>query len=136
MNELFGKKRVVLFGVVGAFTTTCQNAHVPLFMKAVEDLKDKKVDTIVCVTVNDRFVANAWKKQLQLDDKDITLLVDPDASFTTALGLQIDLSAVGLGTRSKRYSMLVENGIVKVENVAKNASQVESTGPDAILKAL
>lgn len=136
MNELFGKKRVVVFGVVGAFTTTCQSSHVPLYVEAVEDLKEKKVDEIVCVTVNDRFVADAWKKELKLDDNDIKLLIDPDASFTKALGLELDLSAVGLGLRSKRYSILVEDGVIKLENVAKNAAAVESTGPDAILKVL
>jgi peroxiredoxin len=136
MSELFGKKRVVVFGVVGAFTTTCQTSHVPLYVDAVEDLKEKKVDEIVCVTVNDRFVADAWKKELKLDDNDIKLLIDPDAAFTKALGLELDLSAVGLGLRSKRYSILVEDGVIKLENVAKNAAAVESTGPDAILKVL
>jgi peroxiredoxin len=135
MRDFFAGKRVVLFGVVGAFTPTCQNSHVPAYVDAVEELKEKRVDAIACVTVNDRFVAAAWANELKLG-ADVKLLIDPDASFTKALGLDIDLSAVGLGTRSKRYSVLVEDGVIKAENVAKNPGQVETTGPDTLLKLL
>lgn len=135
MAEFFKSKRVVLFGVVGAFTPTCQNSHLPAYVDAVEELKEKRVDEIVCVTVNDRFVASAWAAQAKFGP-DVKLLIDPDASFSKALGLDLDLSAAGLGVRSKRYSVLIEDGVIKAENVAQNPGAVENTGPDAILKVL
>jgi peroxiredoxin len=128
-------KKVVVFGVVGAFTSTCTNSHVPSYVTHAAELKKKGVSDIVCIAVNDPFVAKAWQKQAKFDNN-ITLLVDPDASFTRALNLDVDLSAAGLGVRSKRYSMVVENGVVTAEHVAANPGQVENTGADTILNQM
>ncbi len=116
-RELFDGKTVVLFAVPGAFTPTCSEQHLPGFVGAVDALKAKGVATIACTAVNDVFVLNAWSKARGADD--ITMLADGNADFAKALGLNIDLAPFGLGTRSQRYAMIVEDGVVKylaVEN--------------------
>ena len=111
-DELFKGKRVALFALPGAFTPTCSAQHLPGYVAAADRLAEKGVDTIACVSVNDAFVMGAWGRDQKVGDK-VLLLADGNGDFTRAVGLEFDLSARGLGLRSQRYSMLVEDGVVK-----------------------
>ncbi len=115
-EELFGGKRVALFALPGAFTPTCSAKHLPGFVANADALKAKGVDTIACVSVNDAFVMDAWGKDQNVGDK-VMMLADGSAEFTRALGLELDLIARGLGVRSQRYSMVVEDGVVAALHV-------------------
>ncbi len=110
-SELFKGKRVVLFGVPGAFTPTCSEQHLPGFVGHADALKAKGAAMIACTAVNDIFVLNAWAKARDAQD-DITMLADGNGDFTKALGLDVDLTPFGLGTRSNRYAMIVDDGVV------------------------
>ncbi len=110
-EAFFKGKRVALFGLPGAFTPTCSGQHLPGFVANADQLKAKGVDAIACVSVNDAFVMDAWGKNQNVGDK-VMMLADGSAEFTRALGLDLDLGARGLGVRSKRYSMLVDDGVV------------------------
>ena len=114
--ELFGGKKVVLFSVPGAFTPTCNAKHLPGFVQNVAKLKAKGVQTVACLAVNDVFVMDAWGKAGGVGDK-ILMLADGNAEFTRALGLELDASGFGMGTRGKRFAMVVEDGIVKTLDV-------------------
>ncbi len=121
-EEIFGGKKVALFAVPGAYTPTCQQQHVPGFVARVDELKGKGIDTIACTAVNDVFVLTQFAKDTGAEGK-ITMLADGNADFARALGLDIDLSGFGLGVRSKRYAMLVDDGVVKVLNVEDSPPQ-------------
>lgn len=108
--ELFGGKKVVLFAVPGAFTPTCSEQHLPGFVGLADQFRAKGADLVACTAVNDVFVLNAWSKAR--DAGQITMLADGNADFAKALGLSIDLAGFGLGTRSKRYAMIVNDGAV------------------------
>jgi peroxiredoxin len=110
-GDLFKGKKVVLFAVPGAFTPTCSEQHLPGFIGLADALKGKGVATIACTAVNDVFVLNAWAKARGAHD--ITMLADGNGDFAKALGLDIDLSPFGLGTRSQRYAMVVDDGMVE-----------------------
>ncbi|KAK9812012.1 hypothetical protein WJX73_008798 [Symbiochloris irregularis] len=133
-EELTKGKKVVLFAVPGAFTPTCSQKHVPGFLDKADDLKAKGVDTIACVAVNDAFVMDAWGKSLGAEDK-IQLLADGSAEFAKALGVDLDLSDKGLGVRSRRYAMLVDDGVIKEMNLEEGGAFTVSSA-DGILKAL
>ena len=109
-------KKIVIFGLPGAFTPTCSAQHVPSYVKNVDALKAKGVDDIICMAVNDGFVMGAWGRTLDIDGK-LRMMGDGSAAFTKALGLELDLVAKGMGVRCQRFSMLVENGVVKQVNV-------------------
>ncbi|MFQ5784055.1 MAG: peroxiredoxin [Alphaproteobacteria bacterium] len=115
-DELFRGKRVAVFGLPGAFTPTCSAQHLPGFVAAADRLREKGVDTIACVSVNDAFVMGAWGRDQNVGDK-VMMLADGSANFTRAAGLDLDLTARGFGLRSQRYSMLVEDGVVKALHV-------------------
>ena len=115
-NDVFGGKKVVLFAVPGAYTPTCSKGHMPGFVQNVDGLKGKGVDAVACTSVNDVFVMDAWAKDSGAAGK-IDMLADGSADFAKAVGLEIDLTARGLGVRSQRYSMLVEDGVVTKLNV-------------------
>jgi peroxiredoxin len=133
-DEIFNGKKVVLFAVPGAFTPTCSAKHLPGFVEKAGDIKGKGVDTIACLAVNDAFVMGAWGKAQNTGDK-VLMLADGAAAFTKQLGLDLDLTGPGMGVRSKRYAMLVDNGTVKALNVeAPGAFEVSSA--DAMIKAL
>ena len=134
-QELTAGKKVVLFAVPGAFTPTCHAKHVPSYLQNLDALKAKGVDAVACVAVNDAFVLDAWGKAVGSDGK-LMLLSDGNATFTKAVGLDFDGSGFGLGTRSKRYSMLVENGVVKALNIEESPGVMEVSGADRILAAL
>lgn len=134
-DELFAGKTVALFAVPGAFTPTCSAKHLPSYIENLDALKAKGVDTVACVAVNDAFVLSAWAKGQEADGK-IVMLADGLGTFTKALGLDFDGSGAGLGTRSKRYSMLVEDGVVKALNVEASPGVMEVSGADKLLAAL
>jgi glutaredoxin/glutathione-dependent peroxiredoxin len=113
--EYFAGKKVALFAVPGAFTPTCSAKHLPGYVEKAADLKAKGVDEIACVSVNDAFVMGAWGKASGSDD--VTMLADGNGDFAKALGLDADFSGFGMGGRSKRYSMIVDNGVVTELNV-------------------
>ncbi len=114
--EVFGGKKVALFAIPGAYTPTCQQQHVPGFVQRIEELKAKGVDTIACTAVNDVFVLTQFAKDTGAAET-ILMLADGNGDFAKKIGLDIDLSGFGLGLRSKRYAMLVDDGVVKVLNV-------------------
>ena len=115
-DDLFAGKKVVLFALPGAFTPTCSAAHLPGYVVASDDLLAKGVDRIVCLSVNDAFVMDAWGKQHNADDQ-VMMIADGSGHFTTAVGLELDLDAAGLGLRSQRYAMVVNDAVVEVLNV-------------------
>ncbi len=115
-SDVFGGKKVVLFAVPGAYTPTCSKGHMPGFVQNVDAIKAKGIDAVACTSVNDVFVMDAWAKDSSATGK-IDMLADGSADFAKAVGLEIDLTARGLGVRSQRYSMLIEDGVVKQLNV-------------------
>ena len=115
-GELFAGKRVAVFGLPGAYSPVCSAQHLPGFVAKAGDLKAKKIDSVVCVSVNDPFVMDAWGKDHKVG-KDVLMLADHKGELTRALGLQEDFSDFGLGERSKRYSMLVDDGNVTTLNL-------------------
>src|SRR6266403_2368046 len=133
-DELFRGKKVALFAVPGAFTPACSQRHLPGFVERASDLKAKGVDTIACVAVNDPFVMGAWGKAQNVGDK-VMMLADGSGDFTRAIGMELDLKSRGLGERSDRYSMLVEDGGVKAIHREK-PGQFEVSSAEAMLKAL
>ncbi len=118
-GKLLKGRRVVLFGLPGAYTPVCSASHLPGFVARAAELKSQGVDEIVCVSVNDPFVMHAWGKEHGADGK-VTMLADADGAFTRAMGLSLDLPDFGLSGRSERYSMVVDNGVVKNINVEKS----------------
>ncbi len=115
-DDFFAGKKVALFALPGAFTPTCSAKHVPGFVNNYDALKAKGVDAIACVSVNDAFVMGAWGKDQQAGDK-VHMLADGNGDFTRAVGLEMDGTKFGMGKRSQRYSMIVDNGVVKSVNV-------------------
>jgi peroxiredoxin len=132
--ELTKGKRIVVFGLPGAFTPTCSAKHVPSYVENVDKLKAAKVDEIWCVSVNDAFVMGAWGRDQRASGK-VRMMADGSATFTKALGLDMDLTARGMGVRSQRYSMLVEDGVVKQLNI-EQPGKFEVSGGDTMLKQL
>ena len=109
--DVLGKGKVVLFGVPGAFTPTCSDHHLPGFVLRADDIRDKGVDTIACVSVNDPFVMAAWAKNQKVADS-VVMLADGNGELTKAVGLEMNGNVVGLGTRSQRYAAIIEDGVV------------------------
>jgi len=134
-DEIFRDKKVVLFAVPGAFTPACSQRHLPGFVDRAANIKAKGIDEIVCVAVNDAFVMGAWGKEQKTEGK-VRMLADGSGDFARALGLELDLTKGGLGIRSKRYAMLVDNGVVKSLNIEAQPGQVDVSGAEAMLKAL
>ena len=110
-REVLGTGKVVLFAVPGAFTPGCSRVHLPGYKANAQDIAGKGVDTIACISVNDVFVMDAWGQSQGVND-DIVMIADPDAEFAKAVGLEIDATAKGLGVRSQRYAMIIEDGVV------------------------
>jgi peroxiredoxin len=131
-SDLFAGKKVVLFAVPGAFTPTCSAAHLPGFVVHVDDIKAKGVDTVACMSVNDVFVMHAWGQSANAEH--IQMLADGNGTFTEALGLVLDGSGFGMGSRSKRFAMVVDDGVVTLLNVDEAA--LEGSSAEAILAAL
>jgi glutaredoxin/glutathione-dependent peroxiredoxin len=115
-DELFKGKKVALFALPGAYTPTCSAKHVPGFVQSHDALKAKGIDSILCLSVNDAFVMGAWGKDQGAGDK-VRMIADGNGEFTRAVGLEFDASKFGMGKRSQRYSMVVDDGVVKQLNV-------------------
>jgi peroxiredoxin len=133
-DDIFKGKKVALFAVPGAFTSTCHKMHVPSVVQNVDALKAKGVNTIAVTAVNDIFVMDAWKKATAAEH--VEFLADGNGEFAKAIDLSFDASGNGLGTRSRRYSMLVEDGVVKKLNIEEAPGKVDVSGGDALLKQL
>jgi peroxiredoxin len=133
-GEALGRGKVVLFGLPGAFTPTCSDHHLPGFVLRAEDLKAKGVGTIACVSVNDPFVMGAWGEAQGVGD-DVLMLADGNGDFTREMGLELDGSSFGLGTRSRRYAAVLEDGVVKSLNVERGPG-LEVSSADAVLASL
>ena len=134
-REVLGTGKVVLFGVPGAFTPTCSDHHLPGFVMQADEILARGVDRIACIAVNDPFVMNAWGNAQGTGDK-ILMLADGNGDFAAQTGLQLDLSGLGLGTRSQRYAAILNNGVVEQIFVEENAGAVDVSGSDKVLKAL
>mgnify|MGYP002624336965 CR=1 FL=1 len=133
-DDVFGGKKVVLFSVPGAFTPTCSAKHLPGFVQKAGELKEKGVDTIACLSVNDAFVMDAWGKDQGVGDK-VMMLADGNGDFAKALGLELDATGVGLGIRSQRFAMVVDDGVVKTLNVEQPGA-FEVSSAEAMLETL
>jgi peroxiredoxin len=134
--DIFKGKKVVLIGMPGAFTPTCHRNHLPGFVEKAGEFGKKGVDTIAVTTTNDHFVMSAWSKAAGADGK-VEFLADGNGEFAKAIGLSYDGSERGMGgVRSRRYSMLVDDGVIKVLNIEENAGKAEMTGADNLIKAL
>jgi peroxiredoxin len=133
-GEVLGSGKVVLFAVPGAFTPTCSDFHLPGYVLRAEELAAKGVDKVVCISVNDPFVMGAWGQAQNVGDA-VVLLADGNGEFTEAVGLEMDGSGFGLGTRSQRYAMIIEDGIVTLLNVEPGGG-LSVSGVEEILAAL
>jgi peroxiredoxin len=135
-DEVFKGKKIVLFAVPGAFTPTCHKNHLPGFVKNAGAIKAKGVQAIAVTGVNDVFVMDAWKKDTGADGKIDYFLADGSANFAKAIGLTVDLTERGLGMRSQRYCMVVEDGVVKSLSVEDAPGKADISGADTLLKQL
>jgi peroxiredoxin len=133
-DELFGGKKVVLFAVPGAFTPTCSNQHLPGYIEHADAIRAKGVDEIICMSVNDAFVMDAWGKDRGAGDK-VRLIADGNGVLAKALGLDFDGSGIGFGTRAQRFALIAEDGVVKKVAV-EQPMKFEVSSAEAILEAL
>jgi peroxiredoxin len=131
-DSIFSGKKVVMFGVPGAFTPGCSMAHLPGFVVNADKIKEKGVDTIVCTAVNDAFVMGAWGQAQNADE--LLMLADGNGALAEALGLVLDLTAMQIGVRSKRYAMIVNDGVVELLNI--DEKDIDKSSADTILAAL
>ena len=134
-EELFGGKTVALFAVPGAFTPTCSNQHLPGFIEKSEELRAAGVDTIVCMAVNDAFVMGAWGQQQGANGK-VMMVADGNAELTQKMGLSVDSSGFGMGTRAVRFSMIVRDGVLDTLNIEQNPGQAVDSGAENLLSQL
>lgn len=132
-DEVFKGKKVALFGMPGAFTGPCHSKHMPTVVQNVDALKSKGIDTVAVTSVNDPFVLGEWQKAIGTDK--VELLGDGNAEFAMAIGLTFDGSHIGFGTRSQRYSMLVEDGVVKKLNV-EQPGKFDVSGGETLLNQI
>ncbi len=133
-EELFGGKKVVVFALPGAFTPTCSAKHLPGFIHKADEIRAKGVDTIACVSVNDAFVMDAWGRDQGAGEK-VLMLADGNAEFSDAIGLSFDASGFGMGKRSQRYAMVVDDGEVKALHVEQPGA-FEVSSAEAVLNVL
>ena len=133
-DEIFSGKKVAIFGLPGAFTPTCSAKHLPSFVNNADALKEKGIDTIACISVNDAFVMDAWGKAQDVGGR-VTMIADGSANFAKAAGLDIDMSGKGYGLRNRRFSMVVDDGVVKSLNIDEPGT-FENTSADVMLGEL
>lgn len=131
-DSIFDGKKVVLFALPGAFTPGCSNTHMPGFVVHADAIKAKGVDSIVCLSVNDAFVMGAWGETQNAEA--LLLVADGSCAFTSAIGMELDLTAAGLGVRSQRYAMIVNNGVVEAINLDQGS--IEKSTAEAVLEQL
>ena len=135
MGEIIEQDKVILFGLPGAFTPTCSVKHLPGFINSMDEIKKKRIKKVICVSVNDPFVMDAWGKSHNVQEK-IEMLGDPRGEFTKSIGAELDLNARGLGIRSARYTMLIESGAVKKVVEEEVAGKCEITSAENFLKKI
>lgn len=136
IGEKFKGRKVVLFGLPGAYTGTCTTAHVPSFITAMDDLKAKGVDEVICVAVNDPFVMGAWAEATGAAEAGITMLADPGAEFTKAVGLAFTAPPVGFYDRSQRYALAAEDGTVTVFHAEEGPGVCDVSGGASMVASL
>ena len=134
MTEISSGKKVVLFAVPGAFTPTCSAQHLPGFIEHNKELRDKGIDVVACVSVNDPFVMKAWGEDRKVGEE-VLMLSDGNGEFTAAIGLEMDGSGFGLGTRSQRYAMIIDDGVVSALNVEPGPG-IDISSAEKILEQL
>jgi len=134
VDDLTRGKKVAIFGLPGAFTPTCSAKHVPSYVANIDKLKAKGVSEVICMSVNDAFVMGAWARDQKAGGK-VRMMGDGSADYTKALGLELDLNARGMGTRCQRFSMLVDNGVVKLLNV-EAPGKYEVSDAETMLKQM
>ena len=130
-KEILNKDKVILFGLPGAFTPTCSTKHLPSFLKSTEQLKKKNIEKVFCISINDPFVMEAWGKSVNLNDQ-LTLLADVRGDFTKSIGAEFNWR--GWGMRSKRYTMLLDNGVIK--KIVEEEGKCELTAAENFLKGI
>ncbi len=133
LRDRLAGRRVVIFGLPGAFTPTCSSGHLPSFIRTAEAFRAKDVSDILCVSVNDPHVMRVWGEQTGAAEAGVTLLADAECQFTESIGMRFDAPPVGLIARSKRYAMLVEDGVVQVLNLEVTRGTCEISGGEALL---
>ena len=133
-DDVFKGRRIVLIGVPGAFTPSCHRNHLPGFVEKRGEIQARGIDAVAVTSVNDVFVLDAWSKASGAEG--IEFLADGNADFARAVGLDLDGSGFGLGTRSKRYAMLVDDGVVRILNVEESPTKAEVSGAEAMLKVI
>eukprot|EP00899_Mesostigma_viride_P000086 jgi/Mesvir1/10078/Mv21654-RA.1 len=134
--SLFKGRRVVVVGLPGAFTGVCTKAHVPGYVKHAKSLKEKKVDEIIILSVNDPYCMEGWRKAMNVDSSQLSFYADFDGTFTKSLGLSVDLTGALMGPRSTRYSMLVEDGKITKLNKEATPAELKVSDAETILKQL
>lgn len=136
LSDRLKGRNVVIFAVPGAYTPTCHSAHVPSFIRTLPQFRDKGVDEVICIAVNDPFVMKAWGEATGATEAGITLLSDAESAFTKAMGLDFDAPPVGLIGRSKRYALQAVDGVVKVLHLEQSPGVCETSGGEALLAAI
>ena len=134
-DQFFTGKKVLLFAVPGAYTPTCNNSHLPSFIDKYDEIKEKGIDNIICLSVNDQFVSKAWRDSKSIKD-DFLFLADGNGKVTESIGISLDCSGFGMGNRSNRYVMLIEDKVVKKLILEDNPGVCELTNATEILKSL
>ena len=134
-DQFFTGKKVLLFAVPGAYTPTCNNSHLPSFIDKYDEIKEKGIDNIICLSVNDQFVSKAWRDSKSIKD-DFLFLADGNGKVTESIGMTLDCSGFGMGNRSNRYVMLIEDKVVKKLILEDNPGVCEVTNATEILKSL
>lgn len=135
LQEFSKGKKIIVFAVPAAFSPTCSRTHLPGYLENYDKLMDKGIDAIICVSVNDIFVMKAWAKDQNSGDK-VILAADGSAKFTKAIGMDVDLDTFGQGIRSKRYSMLIDDSIIKSINIEGKPGQAEDSGATKMLEII
>lgn len=136
LSDLTKGRKVVIFGLPGAYTGTCTSAHVPSFIRTRAGFADKGVDEVICLSVNDPFVMAAWGDATGATEAGITMLGDPASEFTKAIGLAFTAPPAGFYDRSRRYAMMVEDGTVRVLHLEESPGVCETSGGEALLAAI
>jgi len=135
LSDYCAGRKVVIFALPGAFTPTCSETHVPSYIENAQALRDKGVEAVACISTADFFVMGAWGKSLGTEDH-VDMLADGNQEFTTAAGMTLDLSGAGLGQRSQRYVMLLEDGVIKHLAMEENPGQATVSAAEAVLSVL
>ena len=135
LADFLAGRKVILFGVLGAYTPVCTTKHLPGYVAEADKLKTGGIAEIACISVNDPFVMATWGEQNGADGK-VMMLCDPEAAFTRSLGLSLDLAAFGLGERSQRYAMVVDDGVVTTINVEKSIFDADASGASSLLASV